>query len=57
MAAHVKDCAHCNAIIDGTCNVAELVGDGTGFEIPARASNRLYAKLNNYLAGRRSKKR
>ena len=53
MAAHFKDCAHCSAILDGTRNVVKLVGDGRAFEIPAKASQRLYNKLNEHLATRR----
>jgi len=34
MASHFKDCAHCSAILDGTRNVVQLVGDGRAFEIP-----------------------
>jgi hypothetical protein len=56
MAAHFKDCAHCSAILDGTRNVVKLVGDGKAFEIPAGASQRFYAKLNDYLAVRCTKK-
>jgi hypothetical protein len=55
MASHFQDCAHCSAILDGTRNVVKLVGDGRAFEIPPRASQRFYKKLNDHLA-RRSKK-
>ncbi len=57
MEAHFKDCAHCTAVLDGTRNVVQLVGDGKAFEIPARASRRFYSKLDHYLAGRQIKKR
>jgi hypothetical protein len=57
MEAHFSDCAHCSAILDGTRNVVKLVGDGKAFDIPAGASQRFYAKLNDYLAVRRTKKR
>ncbi len=57
MASHFKDCAHCSAILDGTRNVVQLVGDGQAFEIPAGASRRFYAKLEDHLAARRPKKR
>ena len=49
MEAHFKDCAHCSAILDGTRNVLQLVGDGRTFELPAKASKRLYAKLDEHL--------
>ena len=47
--AHFKDCAHCTAILDGTRNVLKLVGDGRTFELPAKTSKRLYAKLDEHL--------
>ena len=50
MQAHFKDCAHCSAVLDGTRNVMQLVGDGKAFEIPAKSSARFYAKLDRYLA-------
>ena len=56
MSSHFKDCAHCSAILDGTRNVVKLVGDGRAFEIPAKASERLYNKLNDHLAARRTEK-
>ena len=36
--------------LDGTRNVVKLVGDGRAFEIPARASEKFYKKLNDHLA-------
>jgi len=57
MASHFKDCAHCSAILDGTRNVVQLVGDGKAFEISARASQKFYKKLNDHLASRRRKAR
>jgi putative zinc finger protein len=56
MTSHFKNCAHCSAILDGTRNVVELVGDGRAFEIPARASEKFYEKLNDHLATRQTKK-
>lgn len=56
MASHFKDCAHCSAVLDGARNVVRLVGDGGAFEIPARASQRLYKRLNEHLAARQSKR-
>ena len=49
MEAHFKDCAHCTAILDGTRNVVQLVGDGRTFELPAKTSKRLYASLDQHL--------
>jgi hypothetical protein len=57
MASHFKDCAHCSAILDGTRNVVKLVGDGKAFEIPAGVSQKLYKKLKDHLAARKSKPR
>ncbi len=54
MVHHFKDCAHCSAILDGSQNVVKLVGDGKVFEIPAHASKRLYAKLNQYLVSKQT---
>ena len=57
MAAHFKDCAHCSAVLDGARNVIQLVGDGRAFEVPARASQRFYKKLNDHLAARQPRRR
>ena len=45
MKAHFKACAHCTAVLDGTRNVVELVGDGRVFQMPDGFSKRLYKKL------------
>ena len=45
MKAHFKACAHCTAVLDGTRNVVELVGDGRVFQMPNGFSKRLYKKL------------
>jgi len=49
MEEHFKGCKHCTAVLDGTRNVVQLVGDATAFELPAGFSNRLYQKLNRRL--------
>ena len=49
MEAHFKVCAHCTAVLDGTRNVVQVVGDGKAFEVPAGFTQRLYAKLDAYL--------
>ena len=46
MEEHFKGCKHCTAVLDGTRNVVQLVGDATALEVPAGFSNRLYRKLN-----------
>ena len=45
MQAHFKACAHCSAVLDGTRNVVELVGDGRVFSLPEGFSKRLYHKI------------
>jgi Putative zinc-finger len=45
MDAHFKACTHCTAVLDGTRNVIELVGDGKVFPLPEGFSKRLYKKL------------
>ena len=47
MEAHFKACAHCTAVLDGTRNVVELVGDGKVFQMPDGFSKRLYKKLQD----------
>ena len=53
MVAHFKDCAHCTAVLNGTRNVVQLLGDGRIFELPAGTSQRLYAKVTAHLATQR----
>jgi anti-sigma factor RsiW len=50
MEEHFKGCKHCTAVLDGTRNVVQLVGDATVFEVPAGFSNRLYRKFNRRLS-------
>jgi Putative zinc-finger len=45
MEAHFKVCAHCSAVLDGTHNVVQVVGDGRVFEMPEGFSKRLYKKI------------
>lgn len=45
MEAHFKACAHCKAVLDGTRNVVQLVGDGRMFRLPEGFSKRLLEKL------------
>jgi hypothetical protein len=49
MEEHFKQCSHCRAILDGTNNVIQLVGDGQAFDVPAGFSSRLYRKLEERL--------
>jgi hypothetical protein len=50
MEEHFKGCKHCTAVLDGTRNVIQLVGDASVFELPTGFSNRLYQKLDRKLA-------
>jgi predicted anti-sigma-YlaC factor YlaD len=45
MEAHFKVCEHCRAILNGTRNVVQLVGDGVAFDVPAGFSDRLHNRL------------
>ena len=47
---HFKVCRHCSAILDGTRNVVQLVGDGRSFDLPAGFSQRLQARLEQHRA-------
>ena len=47
MEAHFEDCKHCHAILDGTRNVVQLVGDDRVFETPADFGQRLLDRLRN----------
>ena len=46
MRAHFEACAHCSAVLDGTRNVVQLVGDGRTFPMPEGFSARLYKKIH-----------
>jgi anti-sigma factor RsiW len=45
MENHFKGCEHCSAILDGTRNVIQLVGDGRVFDLPTGFSERLKRRL------------
>lgn len=45
--AHFKICEHCSAIVDGTRNVVQLVGDGVIFDLPHGFGDRLKQRLND----------
>lgn len=45
IATHLKSCAHCSAVVDGTRNVIRLMGDGKSFDLPKGFSERLKQKL------------
>jgi hypothetical protein len=45
MEVHFKECKHCVAVLDGTRNVLQLVGDEKTFDVPSGFSERLYQKI------------
>jgi hypothetical protein len=45
MEAHFKGCAHCSAVLDGTRNVIQLVGDDRVFDLPKGFSERLKRRI------------
>jgi len=45
MQAHFDVCKHCSAVLDGTRNVVQLVGDGRVFPVPEGFGRRLYRKI------------
>ena len=45
--AHLKVCAHCKAVMDGTKNVVKLIADGVEYELPQGFSQRLYSKIQD----------
>jgi len=45
MESHLKACAHCKAVLDGTRNVVKLVADGVEYDLPEGFSKRLYEKI------------
>ena len=45
MESHFKDCKHCVAVLDGTRNIVQLLGDERTFDVPSGFSQRLYRKI------------
>jgi len=45
--AHLRVCAHCKAVMDGTKNVVKLIADGVEYELPQGFSQRLYSKIQD----------
>jgi predicted anti-sigma-YlaC factor YlaD len=43
---HVRGCKHCTAVLNGTRNVLQLVGDERVMELPMGFENRLQQRLN-----------
>lgn len=44
--AHLRTCAHCRAIYDGTRNVVRLLSEGEWIELPAGFGDRLLGRLD-----------
>jgi hypothetical protein len=47
--AHLAQCRHCTAILDGTHNVVVLIADDRVFPLPAGFSSRLHDRLRQEL--------
>jgi anti-sigma factor (TIGR02949 family) len=47
--AHLAQCKHCTAILDGTHNVLVLIADDRAFPLPAGFSARLHERLRREL--------
>ena len=47
MEAHIKVCAHCTAVLDGTKNVVKLLTDGVEYDLPQGFGQSLYNKLKD----------
>ena len=45
--AHLKECDHCSAIVDGARNVVELVCDDRAFRLPDGFGKRLSERLTS----------
>jgi hypothetical protein len=45
MQEHFGVCQHCTAVLDGTRNIVQLVGDGRTFRMPEGFGERLYKKI------------
>ncbi len=48
---HLRHCAHCRAVYDGTRNMVELLGDEQVLDLPAGFSERLLKRLAVDLCG------
>lgn len=43
---HLKNCKHCQAVLDGTRNTVRLLTDGDWFPLPSGFSGRLFQRLS-----------
>jgi hypothetical protein len=53
MEDHFRGCKHCAAVLDGTRNVVQLLGDERMFEVPLGFSHRLRRRLEENMPGTR----
>lgn len=53
MEAHIRECRHCTAVLDGTRNVVHLYADDRLLELPAGFSARWQRKLAESMPGNR----
>jgi anti-sigma factor RsiW len=47
--AHLSNCRHCAAIVDGTRNILVLIADDRAFPLPVGFSERLHLRLQREL--------
>ena len=47
---HLRECAHCKAVYDGSQNVVRLLGGNNVLELPTGFSKRLHDRLSAELA-------
>jgi predicted anti-sigma-YlaC factor YlaD len=50
--AHLSQCRHCAAIVDGTRNILVLIADDRAFPLPLGFSERLHMRLQRELGAR-----
>jgi anti-sigma factor RsiW len=50
--AHLSQCRHCAAIVDGTRNILVLIADDRAFPLPFGFSERLHMRLQRELGAR-----
>ena len=46
---HIKHCAHCRAVLDGTRNIIALIGDEQVIPLPSGFHKRLFQRLSEEL--------
>lgn len=54
--AHLSQCRHCAAIVDGTRNILVLIADDRAFPMPIGFSERLHVRLRRELEARRKRR-